>query len=161
MSSGWQFDAPDLEGTAAFGHRLAALLFPGAVVALIGPLGAGKTYLVRAVAEGLGIADPRTVTSPTFVLIQEYDARLRMYHFDAYRLRDAAEMFDLGAHEYFDSKGICFIEWADRVADSLPPKHLRITLEVTGPSSRRFTVEGRGAPYEALVTELARLTNAT
>src|SRR5947208_10713503 len=108
-------DLPDLDATTAFGRRLGAALFPSAVVALVGPLGAGKTHLVRAVAEGLGIADSRAVSSPTFVLIQEYDARLPIYHFDAYRLRGAAEFFDLGAHEYFEGKGVCLVEWADRV----------------------------------------------
>src|SRR5947207_12209432 len=99
MSNLLQLDLPTPAATAAFGHRLAGQLFPGAVVALVGPLGAGKTQLVRAVAEGLGIADSRAVSSPTFVLIQEYDARLPIYHFDAYRLRGPAEFFDLGAHE--------------------------------------------------------------
>ncbi len=80
-------DLPDLAATEALGRRLAALLFPGAVVALVGPLGAGKTHLVRAIAEGLGISNSRVVTSPTFVLIQEYLARLPIYHFDVYRLR--------------------------------------------------------------------------
>src|SRR5947199_6148022 len=91
----------ELAGTEALGRRLGGLLFPGAVVALVGPLGAGKTHLVRAIAEGLGIADSRVVSSPTFVLIQEYAARLPIYHFDAYRLRTPAEFGDLGVHEYF------------------------------------------------------------
>src|SRR6266852_1307540 len=109
-----RLDAADLAATEAFGRRLGAALFPNAVVALIGPLGAGKTYLVRAIAEGLAIADSRVVTSPTFVLIQEYSARLPIYHFDAYRLRGAAEFADLGAHEYFQGDGVCLVEWADR-----------------------------------------------
>src|SRR5947209_496953 len=79
-------DLPDLAATEALGHRLGALLFPGSVIALIGTLGAGKTHLVRAIAEGLGVPDRRLVTSPTFVLIQEYHGRLPIYHFDAYRL---------------------------------------------------------------------------
>src|SRR5437588_12756061 len=107
-------ELPEPSATTAFGRRLGGLLFPGAVVALIGPLGAGKTHLVRAIAEGLDIADSRAVSSPTFVLIQEYHARLPIYHFDAYRLRTAAEFFDLGAHEYFEGKGVCLVEWADR-----------------------------------------------
>src|SRR5437762_1281844 len=82
-----------------------ALLFPGAVVALVGPLGAGKTFLARAIAEGLGIADSRVVTSPTFVLIQEYEARLPIYHFDVYRLKRQTEFFDLGAQEYLSGDG--------------------------------------------------------
>src|SRR5436309_4240797 len=101
MDELWTFDMPDLAATLAFGCRLGELLFPGAVVALIGPLGAGKTYLVRAVAEGLHVPDTGLVTSPTFVLIQEYEGRLPIYHFDAYRLRSEAEFYDLGGHEYF------------------------------------------------------------
>src|SRR5438128_10172843 len=99
-------DVSDLAGTTAFGRRLAELLFPGSVTALIGQLGAGKTHLVRAVAEGLGVADSRVVSSPTFVLIQEYAARLPIYHFDAYRLNSPAEFFDLGIHEYFEDNGV-------------------------------------------------------
>jgi tRNA threonylcarbamoyladenosine biosynthesis protein TsaE len=148
-------DVSTPDATQAFGRRLAELLFPGAVVALIGPLGAGKTNLVRAVAEGLGIADRRVVSSPTFVLIQEYDADLPIYHFDAYRLRGAGEFFDLGAHEYFEGKGVCLVEWADRVEVCLPPEHLRVTLAVTGETSRRITLEGRGERYAALVRQLS------
>jgi tRNA threonylcarbamoyladenosine biosynthesis protein TsaE len=144
-------DAADLAATEAFGRRLGASLFPGAVVALIGPLCAGKTHLVRAIAEGLGIADSRVVTSPTFVLIQEYCARWPIYHFDAYRLRGADELFELGVHEYFDSAGISLVEWADRVAACLPAEHLRVTVEITGPTSRHFEVEGRGQRYLDLV----------
>ena len=144
-------DLPNLEATLAFGRRLAGLLFPGAVVALVGPLGAGKTHLARAVAEGLGIADSRAVNSPTFVLLQEYQARLPIYHFDAYRLRTEGEFADLGADEYFAGSGVCLVEWADRVPTCLPPEHLRVTLEVTGPLSRRATVEAFGERYEAIV----------
>jgi tRNA threonylcarbamoyladenosine biosynthesis protein TsaE len=147
-------DLPDLAATTALGHRLAGLLFPGAVVALVGPLGTGKTHLVRAVAEGLGIIDSRVVSSPTFVLIQEYNARLPIYHFDAYRLRGEAEFIDLGAHEYFDDKGVCLVEWADRVASCLPPQHLRVTLAVTGEHSRQATVGAFGEVYAALVGAL-------
>src|SRR6516165_3565559 len=130
-------DLPDPAATTALGRRLGELLFPGAVVALVGPLGAGKTHLVRAVAEGLGVADGRVVSSPTFVLIQEYDARLPVYHFDAYRLRGEGEFSDLGAHEYFESNGVCLVEWADRVHDCLPAEQLRVELTVTGETSRR------------------------
>jgi tRNA threonylcarbamoyladenosine biosynthesis protein TsaE len=151
MSELLRLDAPDLNATQSLGHRLAALLFPGAVVALVGPLGAGKTQLVRAVAEGLGITGSRVVTSPTFVLIQEYEARLPIYHFDAYRLRSPAEFFDLGAHEYLQGSGVCFIEWADRVAPLLPGELLHVTIEVTGETSRRFLIESHGEEYDHLI----------
>ena len=145
------FELPNLAATTAFGHRLGQLLFPGCVVALIGPLGAGKTYLVRAIAEGLGIADSRVVSSPTFVLIQEYQARLPIYHFDAYRLRTEAEFFDLGAHEYFAGEGVCLIEWADRVSSCLPAEYLRVELSVTGETSRRAVFQPIGKRYEELM----------
>ncbi len=150
----WTFDAPDPVATEAFGRKLGARLFPGAVVALIGPLGAGKTFLVRAIAEGLGIPDSRVVNSPTFVLIQEYQARLPIYHFDTYRLKGISEFADLGVHEYFAGEGVCLIEWADRVAAILPKELLRIRLEVTGETSRRITVEGQGQRFEKLVSDL-------
>src|SRR5262245_59124858 len=140
-------ELPDLKATEEFGRALGKLLFPGAVVALIGPLGAGKTHLVRAIAEGLGTPDSRIVSSPTFVLIQEYPARVPIAHFDAYRLRTPQEFDDLGAQEYFDSGVVCLIEWADRVLPALPEERLHVRLEVTGESSRRATVEGFGPRY--------------
>jgi tRNA threonylcarbamoyladenosine biosynthesis protein TsaE len=149
-------DLPDLSATTAFGHRLGRLLFPGAVVALIGPLGAGKTHLVRAIAEGLDIPDSRVVSSPTFVLIQEYTARLPIYHFDAYRLHSEAEFYDLGAHEYFEGDGVCLIEWADRVAGFLPAEYLHIEFIVTGETSRHVTVRGNGEKYEALARMISQ-----
>jgi tRNA threonylcarbamoyladenosine biosynthesis protein TsaE len=147
-------DLPDLDATRSLGRALAERLFSGSVVALLGPLGAGKTFLVRAVAEGLGISDSRVVSSPTFVLIQEYDARLPIYHFDAYRLPGESAFFDLGVYEYFEGKGVCLIEWADRVPACLPAEHLRVLLEVTGPTSRRAHLEGHGLRYRALVQNL-------
>src|SRR5262249_57428041 len=114
-------------------------------------LGSGKTHLVRAVAEGLGVPDRRVVTSPTFVLLQEYRGRLPVYHFDAYRLRNTADWFDLGGHEFTEGQGVWLIEWADRVEAALPGEHLRLTLEITGPTSRRVTLEPKGAALVELV----------
>lgn len=145
-------DLPDPAATTAFAQRLAALLFPGAVVALIGTLGAGKTYLVRAIGEALGVG--AIVNSPTFVLIQEYEGRLPIYHFDVYRLQKPAEFFELGVHEYFEGEGVCLVEWADRVAASLPADHLRVSIEVTGPTSRRLTVESTGPKHGEIARQL-------
>jgi tRNA threonylcarbamoyladenosine biosynthesis protein TsaE len=154
MMASITLELADLEATTHFGRRLGTLLFPGAVVALIGPLGAGKTHLTRAIAEGVGISDSRVVSSPTFVLIQEYQGRLPIYHFDAYRLRDEAEFFDLGGHEYFEGDGICVIEWADRVASALPADHLCLTLTVTGQTRRRLVIEGHGERHGVVVALL-------
>jgi tRNA threonylcarbamoyladenosine biosynthesis protein TsaE len=152
----WTVDLVDVAATEQFGRRLGEALFPGAVVALIGSLGAGKTMLVRAVAEGLGTADSRLVSSPTFVLIQEYQARLPIYHFDAYRLSGPEELFDLGVHEYFADRGVCLVEWADRVWACLPAEYLSITFHVTGPTARRLAIEAHGDAYQGLLKELRR-----
>jgi tRNA threonylcarbamoyladenosine biosynthesis protein TsaE len=141
--------------TALLGYRLGKLLFAGAVVALVGPLGAGKTFLVRAIAEGLGIPDSRVVSSPTFVLIHEYSARLPIFHFDAYRLGSEREFYELGVQEYFEGAGVCLVEWADKVAGLLPAEHLRIDMAVTGEHSRRPHLAARGKQYEAVLHALS------
>ena len=148
-------DIENLEATEAFGRRLGERLFPGAVIALIGPLGAGKTHLTRAIAEGLQVHNPAAVNSPTFVLIQEYPARLPIYHFDAYRLAGSSEFADLGANEYFEGDGVCIVEWADKVEATLPTEHLRIAIEVVDENRRRFALTATGERYEALLRQLA------
>ncbi|CAN5175515.1 tRNA (adenosine(37)-N6)-threonylcarbamoyltransferase complex ATPase subunit type 1 TsaE [soil metagenome] len=144
-------DIPDLAATEAFGRDLGAKLFPGAVIALIGPLGAGKTHLTRAIAEGLGIANTAAVTSPTFVLIQEYTAKLPIYHFDAYRLNTEREFAELGVEEYFHGDGVSIVEWADRVTGTLPHDHLRIEFERVSECERRFHITAIGIRYEQLL----------
>ena len=143
-------DIPDLAATEAFGRRLGAALFPGAVVALVGRLGAGKTHLTRAIAEGLGVRNPAAVNSPTFVLIQEYPARLPVYHFDAYRLSGPREFAELGVDEYFSGDGVSVVEWADKVGETLPTEHLRIEIDVIDADRRRFRMTATGERYERL-----------
>jgi len=145
---------PDLAATEVFGRKLGELLFPGAVIALVGQLGAGKTHLTRAIAEGLGVANPVAVNSPTFVLIQEYPARLPIAHFDAYRLAGAREFADLGVDEYFNGNGVCIVEWADKVEATLPAAHLRIKIEIVDENRRAFEVTAFGERYEELLSKL-------
>ena len=138
-------DLPDLAATTALGRRLAGLLQPGMVVGLVGPLGAGKTHLVRAIAEGLEISNPAAVSSPTFVLIHEYSARIPIYHFDAYRLAGIADFTDLGADEYFAGDGVCLVEWADHVRAAMPADWLEVRLTPTGQQSRQVMLIPRGS----------------
>jgi tRNA threonylcarbamoyladenosine biosynthesis protein TsaE len=145
---------PNLAATEAFGRRLGQLLFPDAVVALIGPLGAGKTHLARAVAEGLGIANPAAVTSPTFTLVHEYAARLPIYHFDAYRLNGPNEFLDLGVNEYYEAGGVCLIEWADKVESALPAEQLTIRLTPVDEHRRVAEVVGTGEKHRAIAIAL-------
>jgi tRNA threonylcarbamoyladenosine biosynthesis protein TsaE len=146
---------PNVEATQNFGRELAALLFPGSVVGMIGELGAGKTLLVRSIAGALGVVNDRMVTSPTFVLVQEYLGRWPVFHFDAYRLRSPSEFFELGIEEYYQAGGVCLIEWADRVKPCLPREYLRVKLDVLGENSRRITLESCGERYRELVATLA------
>src|SRR5271157_4187537 len=148
------YNADSEAATAALGHALAEVLPPGTTVALCGTLGAGKTRLVQAIAEGLGV-NRRDVVSPTFVLIQEYRGRRMIYHIDAYRLRDDDEFQQLGPDEYFESDGLVLIEWADRVERSLPRDYVEIRIEVTGIQSRRFELRAVGRRHEEVLQRLA------
>jgi tRNA threonylcarbamoyladenosine biosynthesis protein TsaE len=118
---------------------LSRVIEPGTVIGLVGPLGAGKTRLVRALSEALGV-DPGAIASPTFVLIHEYEGRIPVVHCDVYRLRDGDEFDALGVDEYWDGGGLCLVEWADRVADRLPAGTWFVSLEPLGPQSRRLIV---------------------
>lgn len=147
-------DCTTIEETARIGNTLGKNLFPGAVIALNGNLGAGKTFLTRSIAEGLEAVNLALVTSPTFVLIQEYEARLPIYHFDAYRLKSTQEFEDLGALEYLSGQGVCIIEWAERIAPLLPKEHLSINLQPLSATSRRLIFTAHGNDYEQLVGQL-------
>ena len=120
--------------TAAFGESLGRLIEPGLVIALVGELGAGKTRLVQAIVAS-AIGTEIDVTSPTFVLIHEYVGdRLVIYHFDAYRLKDIDEFFDLGVDELFHADNVCIVEWADKVPEAFGGDVLWIKLNITGTS---------------------------
>jgi len=126
--------------TDQIGRAIASVVAPGTVIGLVGSLGAGKTRLVRAVAEALGVA-PGAIASPTFVLIHEYDGRLPVYHFDVYRLPGTDEFEGLGPSDYWNGEGLCLVEWADRVAEYLPTGAWMIHIESTGTTTRRFLIE--------------------
>ena len=118
----------NLEETKEFGKAFAKDLKPNSVVALIGPLGAGKTTLTKAIAEGLGVTE--MLSSPTFTIVCEYETgRLPLYHFDVYRVNDEDELFEMGFEEYFKKGGVCLIEWADLVLDLLPKDTIILKLE--------------------------------
>ena len=119
--------------TIALARTLAATLRRGAVLALSGDLGAGKTHFVKGLAAGLGTA--ASVTSPTFTLLHEYPGgRLPLYHFDFYRLDAADEALKIGLDEYLDGDGACVIEWAEKFPALLPPhtRWLRFTHRADG-----------------------------
>jgi tRNA threonylcarbamoyladenosine biosynthesis protein TsaE len=147
------FEATGEAATDRFGAALAKALSAGTVVCLLGTLGAGKTRLVQAIAAACGI--PREdVVSPTFVLLQQYEGETLINHLDAYRVRDDDEFRAIGIEELFASDAITIIEWADRVAATLPNDRLQIEIEVTGPTSRRFVVTAIGDRYWSVIEGL-------
>ncbi len=108
------------EDTHAAGAALGERLQAGAVIALTGTLGAGKTHFCQGIVRGLQSAD--TVTSPTFGLVHEYrEGRLPVYHFDFYRLDQAEDLLEIGWDDYLDARGVVIAEWADRFPELLPP----------------------------------------
>ena len=131
-----QFALPDLAATAALGARIAAGLRPGDAVALWGDLGAGKTTLARAILRALGVTED--VPSPTFTLVQTYETpRLRVGHYDLYRLKSAREMEELGFDDALDD-GAVLVEWPERAPEALPP-------EAPACAARRWRGRTRGA----------------
>lgn len=150
-----------LADTQRVGRALGEVAEPGLVVGLVGQLGAGKTAFTRAVAEGLRISNPRLVTSPTFVLIQEYPARLPIYHFDAYRLPNSAQFADLGVDEYFEGDGICLVEWADMVEDVLPTDRLEVRFTLEAENQRSLECRCYAPRWEKLFIEWQRRSGAT
>jgi tRNA threonylcarbamoyladenosine biosynthesis protein TsaE len=158
----WELESNSPAETAELGRRLGQAITSGPlVIGLVGPLGAGKTLFVRAVAEGLEVPEPRLVTSPTFVLIHEYFGRLSVYHFDAYRLKSAEQFDALGPDEYFESaEAVCLVEWADRVADSLPVERAEVHFAMVGPQTRHITLKCNGPACAVLEAVKASYTSS-
>ena len=135
------------EETEALGQRLASQLHPGAVIAFLGDLGAGKTAFTRGLARGLGSSD--RVTSPTYTIVNEYlGGKMPLFHFDMYRLGSSDELFDIGWEDYLERGGICAVEWSENVSDAMEGA-LFVTIEKTGEESRQITIEG-GSQYADL-----------
>ena len=141
--SGREHVARSIEETQAVGEELGARLEPGAVVACVGELGAGKTCFLQGVARGLGVTSD--VTSPTFVLVNVYRGRLPVYHLDAYRTESLLEVVDLGLEEMLGGDGVTLIEWADKLRPLLPARAIVVRITGLGDEPRRIEVEEPGA----------------
>ena len=128
--------------TEEIGCRLGESLSPGTVLAYRGDLGMGKTAFTRGLARGLGCQD--RVTSPTFTIGNEYEGRVPLFHFDMYRLEDADALFDIGWEDYLDRRGVCAVEWSERVTEALPEDTLYVTIRrhPEHENWRIITVEG-------------------
>lgn len=121
------YESTEPNETFEIGRRLGENAEPGDIYTLIGDLGVGKTVFTQGVAAGLGIDEP--VNSPTFTIMQIYDeGRIPLYHFDVYRIGDSSEMDAIGYEEYFYGDGVCFVEWANLIADIIPKEAVKIVI---------------------------------
>jgi tRNA threonylcarbamoyladenosine biosynthesis protein TsaE len=139
------------EETHRWGVRLGKLLQPGDFVGLVGDLGAGKTHLVRGVAEGAGVSRSE-VASPTFAIVYPYRGRVPLYHADLYRLADYDELYATGFLDLVGGDGAVLVEWMDRVPEAAPREYLRLTLRDTGEESRELVAEAWGSRPAELLT---------
>lgn len=142
------------EETVAIGKKLGSILKPGDVICLSGELGTGKTALTNGIAKEMGIMS--YITSPTFTLVNEYQGKYPLYHFDVYRIADVDEMFDIGFEEYLNGNGITIIEWGELISDILPDEIVKVTISKNlekGLDVREISIKFFGARYSGYSLE--------
>ena len=138
-----QFLSHSTQETEAIGEELAQKLRGGDVLAFTGSLGMGKTAFTRGLARGLGCRG--RVTSPTFTIVNEYEGRTPLFHFDMYRLGSSDELFDIGWEDYVNRGSVCAVEWSENVEDAFYGDEVVVRFEKLGPTTRRITItEGSG-----------------
>ena len=140
--------------TFLIGKIIGQTLMGKDVVALVGDLGTGKTCLTQGIARGLGVPDEYQITSPSFTLINEYQGRVMLYHFDLYRISRAREIDDMGYEEYLFGEGVSVVEWADRVEDILPDDALFVSINYTDEEERNIIISGEKKKIAVISEEL-------
>jgi tRNA threonylcarbamoyladenosine biosynthesis protein TsaE len=141
--------------TSALGRRIGERLRAGSIIALIGELGCGKTLFTRGICTGLGVP-LRQVNSPTFVLVNEYQGRLPVYHMDLYRLGDIAEGFEIGILDYLAraESGVIVVEWGEKIISLLPDESLRVWFHILSARKRRIEFQTTGGKFRNLIKGL-------
>ena len=140
-----QYESFSYDDTQVIAKEIADTLKGGEFIAMYGDLGAGKTAFVQGLAKALGITNH--VTSPTFTIVNEYEGRLPLYHFDVYRIADPDEMYEIGYDDYIDSDGVCVVEWAELIEDLFPDRYYKLTIlkdEDKGFDYRKIILENKG-----------------
>lgn len=122
-----EFIVDSLDDTMNLGKQLGSVVKPGDIICLTGDLGTGKTHFSKGIAKGLGIDSP--ITSPTFTIVNEYEGRLKLYHFDVYRVNDPDEIEAIGFDEYIFSDAVSIIEWANYINELIPEEHIWVEIK--------------------------------
>lgn len=141
---------------AAIAEALGRAAQPGDVIALSGDLGAGKTFFAQHLALGLGVPPSTRVTSPTFTVVNEHAGRVALLHADLYRLGHADELSEVGLFER-GASGVVVVEWAERFPEVVPAGALAVTLDITGPTTRRVHLDGAGPRAQRLLSAVESL----
>ena len=142
--------------TLCLGRVFGGMLAEGSMVALMGNLGSGKTVLAKGIAQGLGVEDEREITSPSFVLVNEYQGRLPVHHVDLFRLQDPGQVEDLGWAEIISGPGVTLVEWAEKVPSLLPDERVEVHIQWLNPGERRLVFIGKGRAAKELVNRLGK-----
>ena len=137
--------SPDPEATTRLGDALGRIALAGDLICLWGDLGAGKTHLAKAIGAGLGVTE--TITSPSFILMAEYDGRLPLFHIDPYRLLSAEDALAGGLIDERQADGVTLVEWPERLGDALPVDRLDVRIDGTGDEPRTITLIAWGDRY--------------
>jgi tRNA threonylcarbamoyladenosine biosynthesis protein TsaE len=152
----WEWMTEGPEQTLGLGRLFGGMLAEGFLVALMGDLGSGKTVLAKGIAKGLGVEDEREVTSPSFVLVNEYRGRLPVRHVDLYRLQGPGEVEDLGWEELISLPGVTLVEWAEKAHNLLPAERIEVHLQWVSAGVRRLVFIGKGRTAKNLVDRLGQ-----
>jgi tRNA threonylcarbamoyladenosine biosynthesis protein TsaE len=137
-----EFLSDSAEQTIEIARIIGEKLQAGDILALSGELGSGKTCFTNGLAQGLGVSREYMITSPTFTLINEYQARCKLYHFDVYRLNGYSELEDLGYDEYLSGTGVVVIEWAEKIFNQIPEDSIFINFEYIDENRRKIKIRG-------------------
>ena len=156
MSTVLECASPNRQATVALGRLLGAGACPGDWIGLSGELGAGKTTLVQGIAQGAGVPESVPVTSPTFVMVQQYRGRLPVYHIDLYRLESEEQLEELGYREIAEGDGLCVVEWFDLIPAARPVAGLLIFLQLVDEDKREIRIQAEGERAEALLAGVRR-----
>jgi len=145
------------EETKNLGKEVSKLTKPGDLLAFYGELGAGKTCFIQGISQGLKVKD--YVTSPSFTIINEYQGKIPIYHFDLFRLDNAEEILELGYKEYFYGEGLTVIEWAEKIEQLLTKEHLKIEIKFKDRYQRIISFIPQGDRFNKFLEELNRIEN--